>query len=97
MGYRQLTQGQRYQIKSGLQHQCRLRTIAEKIQRSSSTVSREIRRNSIECTYCPDQAQQPSGRRHLVKRAGQGHIPNRVGIEHRPDRIISSSLIHAIG
>ena len=63
MGYRQLTQRQRYQIEAGLQHQCSLRTIAEKLQCSSSTVSREIRRNSIDGQYCPDQAQQRSDQR----------------------------------
>ena len=57
MGYRQLTQRQRYQIEAGLQHQCSLRSIAQTIGCSSSTVSREIRRNSGANGYCPEQAQ----------------------------------------
>ena len=69
MGYRQLTQRQRYQIEAGLQHQCSLRTIASKIGCSSSTVSREIRRNRTGTgEYCPERAQQRSEKRRRSAR-----------------------------
>ncbi|KAA8985519.1 helix-turn-helix domain-containing protein [Halospina sp. K52047b] len=59
MGYRQLTQRRRYQIEAGLQHQCSLGSIAQTIGCSSSTVSREIRRNSGASGYCPEVASVP--------------------------------------
>lgn len=47
MSYRQLTEGQRYQISLLLSEKFSLRKIAEKLDVSPSTISRELRRNSV--------------------------------------------------
>ncbi len=58
MSYRQLTEGQRYQISLLLSEKFSLRTIALKLGVSPSTISRELRRNSLNTgCYEPDKAQ----------------------------------------
>lgn len=64
MSYRQLTEGQRYQISLLLSEKVSLRKIAEKLHVSPSTVSREVRRNSVTSgCYEPSQAHGKAKRR----------------------------------
>ncbi|EGN75172.1 transposase, IS30 family [Idiomarina sp. A28L] len=57
MSYRQLTEGQRYQISLLLSEKFSLRKIAEKLDVAPSTISRELRRNSITSgSYEPSRA-----------------------------------------
>jgi len=64
MSYRQLTEGQRYQISLLLSEKFSLRKIAEKLDVSPSTVSRELRRNSVTSgCYEPGKAHQKSTKR----------------------------------
>ncbi|WP_417422289.1 IS30 family transposase [Halomonas sp.] len=57
MGYRQLTQAQRYQIFAYLEAGISQRQIAKAIGVHSSTISREIKRNGLTAGYAPEQAQ----------------------------------------
>ncbi len=57
MTRRQLTLGERYQISWHLEKNFEQYEIAEKIGFSESTISKEIRRNSLDNTYDPDVAQ----------------------------------------
>jgi|GEM_PF-865996 len=63
MGYRQLTQAQRYQIFTYLETGISPRQRAKAIGVHSSTISREIRRNGLTAGYAPEQAQLRSDRR----------------------------------
>ena len=63
MGYRQLTQIQRYQIFAYLETGISQRQIAKTIGVHSSTISREIRRNGLTSGYAPEQAQAASDQR----------------------------------
>lgn len=57
MSYRQLVEGQRYQISLLLSQEFSLRKIAKQIGVAPSTISRELRRNSIKSgLYKPDLA-----------------------------------------
>jgi IS30 family transposase len=63
MGYRQLTQKQRYQIFAYLETGASQRQIARKLDVHSSTISREDRRNAFLEGYSPEQAQAISDQR----------------------------------
>ena len=63
MGYRQLTQIQRYQIFAYLETGISQRQIAQAIGVHSSTISREIKRNGLTRGYAPEQAQLVSDQR----------------------------------
>ncbi|WP_088701371.1 IS30 family transposase [Halomonas campaniensis] len=63
MGYRQLTQIQRYQIFAYLETGISQRKIAKAIGVHSSTISREIKRNALTSGYAPEQAQSASDQR----------------------------------
>ena len=70
MGYRQLTQEQRYQISALLVAGKSQRQIAEMLGCHSSTICRELRRNGITGDYQANQAQQRSDqRRRLAAKA----------------------------
>lgn len=59
MSYRQLTEGQRYQISLLISQKFSLREIAKQMGVAPSTISRELRRNSIKSgLYEPDLAYQ---------------------------------------
>ncbi|WP_152690400.1 helix-turn-helix domain-containing protein, partial [Pseudomonas fluorescens] len=49
--YRQLTQGQRYQIEAGLSAAESQASIAKRVGVNPSTISREVRRNSTQNIY----------------------------------------------
>ncbi|WP_417586057.1 helix-turn-helix domain-containing protein [Nitrincola sp.] len=57
MGYRQLTQAQRYQLFTYLETGISQRQIAKAIGVHSSTISREIKRNGLKASYVPEEAQ----------------------------------------
>lgn len=57
MGYRQLTQSQRYQIFAYLETGISQRQIAKTIGVHSSTISREIKRSGLASGYAPEQDQ----------------------------------------
>ena len=57
MSYRQLVEGQRYQIQVYLSQNLSKRTIARLMKVSPSTISRELERNTVGDRYCPEQAQ----------------------------------------
>ena len=63
MGYRQLTQAQRYQISALLTVGRSQRQIADTLGCHNTTINREIRRNSDAMGYDPDQAHRRSERR----------------------------------
>ncbi|MGP4848226.1 IS30 family transposase [Marinobacter sp. 1Y8] len=63
MGYRQLTQGSRYQILAWMNVGRSLRQIAQTLGCHSSTISRELKRNSQPDGYYPEQAQKASDKR----------------------------------
>ena len=59
MSYRQLTEGQRYQISALLSEEFSQREIARKLNIAPSTVHRELRRNNNLCgSYDPQKAQE---------------------------------------
>ena len=59
MSYRQLTEGQRYQISALLSEEFSQREIARKLNIAPSTVHRELRRNNNLCgSYDPQLAQE---------------------------------------
>ena len=61
MSYRQLTEGQRYQISMLLSHEYSIREIARKLNIAPSTVSRELHRNKSQTgQYDPVKAQKRS-------------------------------------
>jgi IS30 family transposase len=66
--YNQLNQAQRYQIeilkKAGKEN----KEIAELIETSSATISRELRRNQSEQGYCAVQAQERAEQRKRVEK-----------------------------
>ena len=63
MGYRQLTQKQRYQIFAYLETGSSQRRIARELGVHSTTISREVRRNAAPEGYDPEQAQGRSDHR----------------------------------
>src|SRR5690554_3818670 len=92
MSYRQLTEGQRYQISLLLSEKFSLRKIAEKLDVSPSTISREPRRNSVtpgcyEPCYAHNKARQrrsESYKRGLCQKYSSGcEVTSRVRLEPR--------------
>lgn len=81
MGYRQLTQAQRYQISALLTVGRSQREIAETLGCHNTTINREIRRNSGVAGYDPDQAQHRSEYRRRTARKAHKRV---------------SSLIHCV-
>ena len=74
MGYRQLTQGERYVIGNMHRQQCSLRQIALALDRSASTVSRELRRNATrhDGSYRAEKAHEYAmGRRRRSRKKNQ--------------------------
>ena len=57
MSYKQLTEGQRYQIEALLREGFSQSYIAIQIGKNKSSVSREIRRNITDKGYCAEAAQ----------------------------------------
>jgi IS30 family transposase len=70
MSYKQLIEGQRYQIQVYLHEGLSYREVAKKLGVSHSTISREIRRNhNNNCVYDPKHAQLKSlQRRYTAKK-----------------------------
>jgi len=75
MGYRQLTQGQRYQIFAWMSVGRSQRQIARALDCHSSTISRELRRNRQPGGYHPDQAQVASDTRRRTARKASKRVP----------------------
>jgi len=69
--YRQLTQGQRYQIEAGLSAAESQASIAKRVGVHPSTISREVRRNSTQNIYKAVSAAHESD----ARRAGAGFYP----------------------
>jgi len=65
--YTQLTQVERHQIHALKGSGCTLARIATKLNRHSSTISRELKRNSTAGSYCPDLAQRLAIKRRRDK------------------------------
>ncbi|MCP5111491.1 MAG: helix-turn-helix domain-containing protein [bacterium] len=63
MSYNQLAESQRYQIDVLMRIGKSQREAARILRVSSSTISRELRRNSRDGCYCPVSAQRASDRR----------------------------------
>ena len=74
--YKQLSQGQRYQIEILLKAGHTQKEIAQQLNVSSATISREIKRNKGKRGYRPKQTQ--------IKADKRGQIRNRVSIDERP-------------
>lgn len=70
MNYKQLIEGQRYQIQAYLHENLSYREIERRLKMSHSSVSREIKRHSINDCYKPDIAQRRAQyrRKHSTKR-----------------------------
>jgi transposase, IS30 family len=69
MGYKQLTQEQRYQIYALIQAEQQNKWIAEIVGVHESTISRELKRNRGKKGYRPRQANQKAqGRKHGAKK-----------------------------
>jgi len=56
MTYRQLVEGQRYQIQAYLSQDLSQRAIARLLKVNPSNISRELDRNTMDDQYCPEQA-----------------------------------------
>ena len=65
--YTQLTQVERYQIQALRQHSSTLADIAAELNRHKSTISRELKRNSGNGSYCAEHAQQSTLQRRRGK------------------------------
>ena len=66
--YKQLNLVKRYQILALLKEGMNYTKIANNIGVSKSTISRELRRNSIDNTYQPDEAEREAFKRHRYKK-----------------------------
>jgi transposase, IS30 family len=74
MGYRQLTQDERYVIGNMVRQRCSLRQVALALDRAASTVSRELRRNATrhDGSYRAEKAQEYAmGRRRRSRKKSQ--------------------------
>ena len=96
MSYRQLTEGQRYQISALLSEEFSQREIAKKLNIAPSTVHRELRRNNNLCgSYDPQKAQK--GLREYSKRCradAQNGLESRADISYLyADRLSSQSRV----
>lgn len=66
MSYRQLNEGQRYQISTLLSQEFSMRAIAKNLNIAPSTIYRELQKNqSASGKYCPDKAQRLTLSRRL--------------------------------
>ena len=99
MSYHQLTKGERNQIYALLQEdvsQCRIAMIME---RDSSTIGREIRRNRGQRGYRPKQAQRKAQeRRHIPRNFKMtpevvAHIEEKLHEEYSPEQISGTMLV----
>ncbi len=69
MSYKQLIERQRYQIEAYLREELSYRKIAERLNVSRSTVSREVRRNRLRGShYLSEVAHSKALKRHLKRR-----------------------------
>lgn len=75
-----LTYDDRQRIAAGLAEGLGYAAIARRLQRPTSTVSREVGRNGGYCDYCADTAQRATGRR---ARRVQGRPPSRASVAVR--------------
>ena len=77
--YRQLTQGQRYQIEAGMSAAESQASIAKRVGVHPSTISREVRRNSTQNIYKAVSAAHESDARRAGARitADAGQLPDR--------------------
>lgn len=75
--YKQLTQGQRYQLQALLKNRLSQQVMADTLGVHKSTVSRELRRNSDPGGYCPEAAERRKSERkrnaHKSKKADDQH------------------------
>ncbi len=75
--YKQLTQGQRYQLQALLDNGQSQQAIADTLGVNKSTVSRELNRNSEPDGYCPEAAEKRKTERkknaHKAKKTGDQH------------------------
>ncbi len=101
MSYKQLIEGQRYQIQAYLSERLSYREIGRRLKVSHSSVSREIRRHSIDGYYEPDIAQRRAQYRryHAAKRQISQKIIDYVefalSLKWSPEQI--SGVSHLIG
>jgi IS30 family transposase len=63
MSYKQLVEGQRYQIQAYLSQNLSQNRIAELLEVNPSTISRELKRNTVDGQYCPKEAQRRTNSR----------------------------------
>ncbi len=100
MSYKQLIEGQRYQIEAYLREGFSYRQIAERLKVSHSTISREVRRNQIRQNhYLPEVAQAKTDRRRC--QATKYSVPDltitfvKFGLEQKwnPEQIASVGKI----
>lgn len=100
--YTQLTEGERNQIYALMQAKKRIREIAELLQRSPSTISREIKRNHGLRGYRPKQAQRRAMERRQTPRTRKmthrvkEHIERQLKQEWSPEQI-SATMENEIG
>ena len=93
MLYSQLTEGERNQIYALLQEDISLRRIAVILQRASSTIGREIRRNHGQRGYRPKQAQRKAQERRKTPRSFKMnpealiYIEEKLREEYSPEQI----------
>jgi len=78
MGYRQLTQTQRYQIHARYDLGMSQRQIGRELGLHSSTISRELRRNASSGSYDPEQAQALSNQRRRTARKWTKRLPSMI-------------------
>ncbi len=70
MSYKQLIEGQRYQIQTYLSQHLSYREIGRRLNVSHSSISRELRRHTINGTYEPNVAQRRAQhRRHCATKS----------------------------
>jgi IS30 family transposase len=72
--YTRLTEGERWQIKALQANKNSIREIGVLLQRSPSTISREIKRNSNAYRYNPKTAQEKASKRHAARNQGRKKI-----------------------
>ena len=76
MSYKQLVEGQRYQIQAYLSQRLSQRKIAELLDVNPSTINRELKRNGMGNNYCPEHAQRKVRTRRI--RAAKYQISSQV-------------------
>ena len=82
MNYRQLTEGQRYQISLLLSQHFSLRKIARKLGVVPSTISREVRRNRLnKGCYLPNTVQKRTLQRRHGRKKGRITQDIRIAVE----------------